>query len=106
MFELVERLPDPVKRRLIAVLPAPVWRRVRVYVHGQSRAQRVWRKARLLQLRWQVSRHGFRDGLRPLDHDGERYLAGYATDGARLWNVPDRATETWLIQLDTPRGRE
>ena len=36
--------------------------------------------------------------------DGERYLAGYATDGARLWNVPDRATETWLIQLDTPGG--
>ncbi len=36
--------------------------------------------------------------------DGERYLAGYATDGARLWNVPDRATETWLIQLDTAGG--
>ena len=79
MFELVERVPDPVKRRLIAVLPAPVWRRVRVYVHGQSRPQRVWRKARLLQLRWQVSRHGFRDGLRPLDHDGERYLAHVVT---------------------------
>jgi hypothetical protein len=36
--------------------------------------------------------------------DGERYLAGYAGDGARLWNVPDRATETWLIQRDTPNG--
>jgi hypothetical protein len=36
--------------------------------------------------------------------DGERYLAGYAPDGARLWNVPDRATETWLIQRDTPDG--
>ena len=36
--------------------------------------------------------------------DGERYLAGYAPDGARLWNVPDRATETWLIQRDTPNG--
>jgi hypothetical protein len=36
--------------------------------------------------------------------DGERYLAGYAPDGARLWNVPDRATETWLIQRDTPIG--
>jgi hypothetical protein len=35
---------------------------------------------------------------------GERYLAGYAPDGARLWNVPDRATETWLIQRDTPNG--
>jgi hypothetical protein len=38
--------------------------------------------------------------------DGERYLAGYAPDGARLWNVPDRATETWLIQRDTPNGPE
>jgi hypothetical protein len=38
--------------------------------------------------------------------DGERYLAGYAPDGARLWNVPDRATETWLIQRDTPNGRQ
>jgi hypothetical protein len=38
--------------------------------------------------------------------DGERYLAGYATDGARLWNVPDRATETWLIQRDTPNGSQ
>ena len=75
MFELVERIPDPVKRRLIAVLPAPVWRRVRVFVHGQSAPQRAWRKARLLQLRWRVRRHGFRNGLRPLDHDGERYLA-------------------------------
>jgi hypothetical protein len=36
--------------------------------------------------------------------DGERYLAGYAPDGARLWNVPDRATETWLIQRDTADG--
>jgi hypothetical protein len=36
--------------------------------------------------------------------DGERYLAGYAPDGARLWNVPDRATETWLIQRDTANG--
>lgn len=36
--------------------------------------------------------------------DGERYLAGYAPDGARLWNVPDRATETWLIQRDTGNG--
>ena len=41
---------------------------------------------------------------RVMQLDGERYLAGYATDGARLWNVPDRATETWLIQLDTPGG--
>lgn len=36
--------------------------------------------------------------------DGERYLAGYAPDGARLWNVPDRTTETWLIQRDTGHG--
>src|SRR3954453_9911302 len=79
MFELAERIPDPVKRRLIAVLPAPVWRRVRVYVHGQSTPQRAWRKARLLQLRWKVRRHGFKDGLRPLDHDGERYLAHVVT---------------------------
>jgi hypothetical protein len=35
---------------------------------------------------------------------GERYLAGYAPDGARLWNVPDRSTATWLIQRDTPNG--
>jgi hypothetical protein len=38
--------------------------------------------------------------------DGERYLAGYASDGSRLWNVPDRATETWLIQRDTAGGLE
>jgi len=37
--------------------------------------------------------------------DGERYLAGYAPDGQRLWNVPDRATETWLIKRDSPNGR-
>jgi hypothetical protein len=36
--------------------------------------------------------------------DGERYLAGYAPDGERLWNVPDRATATWLIQRETPNG--
>lgn len=36
--------------------------------------------------------------------DSERYLAGYAPDGARLWNVPDRATETWLVQRETPDG--
>jgi hypothetical protein len=36
--------------------------------------------------------------------DGERYLAGYAPDGGRLWNVPDRATETWLIERETPNG--
>jgi hypothetical protein len=36
--------------------------------------------------------------------DGERYLAGYAGDGTRLWNVPDRTTATWLIQRDTPNG--
>jgi len=35
---------------------------------------------------------------------GERYLAGYDGDGARLWNVPDRETATWLIQRDTPDG--
>jgi len=35
---------------------------------------------------------------------GERYLAGYEGDGERLWNVPDRETETWLIQRDTPDG--
>ena len=35
---------------------------------------------------------------------GERYLAGYASDGARVWNVPDRATETWLLQRETPTG--
>lgn len=36
--------------------------------------------------------------------DGERYLAGFAPDGAELWNVPDRSTETWLIQRETPGG--
>jgi hypothetical protein len=36
--------------------------------------------------------------------DGERYLAGYGPDGARLWNVPDRTTETWLIQRETAHG--
>ena len=41
---------------------------------------------------------------RVMSLDGERYLAGYAPDGERLWNVPDRATETWLIQRDTPNG--
>jgi hypothetical protein len=35
---------------------------------------------------------------------GERYLAGYDGEGARLWNVPDRETATWLIQRDTPDG--
>jgi hypothetical protein len=41
---------------------------------------------------------------RVMSLDGERYLAGFAPDGGRLWNVPDRATETWLIQRDTPNG--
>ncbi|HEX3299375.1 MAG TPA: hypothetical protein VHW68_04620 [Actinomycetota bacterium] len=41
---------------------------------------------------------------RVMQLDGERYLAGYAPDGARLWNVPDRSTATWLIQRDTPNG--
>lgn len=36
--------------------------------------------------------------------DGERYLAGFGSDGARLWNVPDRATETWLIQREAGNG--
>jgi len=43
---------------------------------------------------------------RVMSLDGERYLAGYASDGGRLWNVPDRSTETWLIQRDTPNGRQ
>jgi hypothetical protein len=41
---------------------------------------------------------------RVMSLDAERYLAGYAPDGERLWNVPDRASETWLIQRDTPNG--
>jgi hypothetical protein len=36
--------------------------------------------------------------------DGERYLAGFAHDGTTLWNVPDRSTETWLIQRETANG--
>jgi hypothetical protein len=44
------------------------------------------------------------DVQRVADLDGERYLAGYAVDGARLWNVPDRSTETWLIQRDSEQG--
>jgi hypothetical protein len=36
--------------------------------------------------------------------DGERYLAGFGPEGDRLWNVPDRTDETWLIQRETPGG--
>jgi hypothetical protein len=38
--------------------------------------------------------------------DGERYLAGFGPEGDRLWNVPDRTNETWLIQRETPGGLE
>ncbi len=34
----------------------------------------------------------------------ERYLAGIDGEGARLWNVPDRANARWLIQRETPDG--
>jgi hypothetical protein len=30
----------------------------------------------------------------------EMYLAGYTPTGERLWNVPDRANERWLIRTD------
>jgi hypothetical protein len=36
----------------------------------------------------------------------ERYLAGIDGEGARLWNVPDRANARWLIQRETPDGPE
>ena len=36
----------------------------------------------------------------------ERYLAGLDGEGARLWNVPDRANARWLIQRETPGGEE
>jgi len=36
----------------------------------------------------------------------ERYLAGTDGEGARLWNVPDRANARWLIQRETPDGEE
>jgi hypothetical protein len=38
--------------------------------------------------------------------DGERYLAGFGPEGDRLWNVPDRTNEAWLIQRETPGGLE
>jgi hypothetical protein len=31
----------------------------------------------------------------------ERYLAGFDGEGARLWNVPDRANARWLIERET-----
>ena len=34
----------------------------------------------------------------------ERYLAGFDGEGARLWNVPDRANARWLIQRETAAG--
>ena len=36
----------------------------------------------------------------------ERYLAGIDGEGARLWNVPDRANARWLIQRETIDGVE
>ena len=35
----------------------------------------------------------------------ERYLAGFDGEGARLWNVPDRANARWLIERETTAGR-
>jgi hypothetical protein len=67
-----------------------------VVVHGRG-SQDVMPRFSLWRLRGRTAH-------RVMSLDGERYLAGYATDGARLWNVPDRATETWLIQLDTAGG--
>jgi hypothetical protein len=36
----------------------------------------------------------------------ERYLAGFDGEGARLWNVPDRANARWLIRRETTDGEE
>ncbi len=36
----------------------------------------------------------------------ERYLAGFDGEGARLWNVPDRANARWLIERETTAGEE
>ncbi len=36
----------------------------------------------------------------------ERYIAGIDGEGARLWNVPDRANARWLIRRETPDGEE
>jgi len=36
----------------------------------------------------------------------ERYLAGVDGEGARLWNVPDRANARWLIRRETTTGEE
>ena len=44
MLELVERLRFPSSAESSPSCP-PVWRRVRVYVHGQSATQRAWRRS-------------------------------------------------------------
>jgi hypothetical protein len=52
---------------------------------------------------WRASRDSIQ---RMASLDGERYLAGFGSEGDRLWNVPDRTDETWLIQRETPDGLE
>jgi hypothetical protein len=103
---------DGVRWRRLTAFPAGVdrWTAIRtpflaadgsvefVVIRGRGSADRLPRFSL-----WR----SYGDGLQRLASlDGERYLAGYASDGSRLWNVPDRATETWLIQRDTPQGTE
>ena len=49
-----------------------------------------------------------RDGVveRIASLSDERYLAGFDGEGARLWNVPDRANARWLIRRETTTGEE
>lgn len=49
-----------------------------------------------------------RDGVveRLTSLSDERYLAGFDGEGARLWNVPDRANARWLIRRETTTGEE
>jgi len=52
---------------------------------------------------WRL-RHGVVERLASLAD--ERYLAGFDGEGARLWNVPDRANARWLIRRETTTGEE
>src|SRR5665811_1315171 len=78
MAKTAERVPEETKRRIIAAIPPVVWRRLRIYIHGESRLQRLWRRARLRQMRRSVG-PSVSGELTPIEYQGTRYLAHTVT---------------------------
>lgn len=79
MNGIIPRIPDQIKRRVLSVVPKPVWRTVRPIVHGETTIQRRLHSARLARLKLSAARFGLSE-LRPVIFDGEGFLGQTVTE--------------------------